>query len=161
MPDGTCMTAEAAPRIRKAWAVWVPWCDRSEIYYGPNAGKVRAEAWLSLSDSRDLRIIDVRVRRAGHRDQKLPPRHPIADHLTKGQLYCLLHAFGGNDCPYRAGNRDYFYATRDDPELVALTKHGLMKPMDGDRYGENMTYFVLTKLGKHVALSLVRTYRNA
>jgi hypothetical protein len=154
-------TTEAPPRIRKAWAVWAPWCDRSEIHYGPTAGKARAKAWRSLSDTRDLRITDLRVRRAAHRDQKLPARHPIADQLAQEETHCLLHAFGGNDCPYRAGNRDYFYTTRDDPPLVSLTKHGLMKPMDGDQWGANMTYFVLTKLGKHVALSLVRTYRDA
>lgn len=151
----------ATPRMRKAWAVWVPWSDRSDIFYGPTASKVRAEAWRSLSDVSDLRIIDLKVQRAAYRDQKLPARHPIADQLTKDELHCLLHAFGGNDCPYRAGNRDYFYTTRDDPPLVGLTRHGLMKPMDGDQWGENMTYFVLTKLGKLVARSLVRTYRDA
>ncbi len=160
MSEATSPT-EAPPRIRKAWAVRVPWHDGHMIYYGPSAGKVLEEAWRSLSDTRDLRIMDVRVLRAAYRDQKLPARHPIADQLTKEETHCLLHAFGGNDCPYRAGNRDYFYTTRDDPPLVGLTNHGLMKPMDGDQFGENMTYFVLTKLGKHVARSLVRTYRHA
>jgi hypothetical protein len=100
------------------------------------------------------------ARRAPECDVILPERSPVADLLSKEEAHCLLHAFGGNDDPIKAGYRDYFYTSRDDPPLVALAERGLMKPMDGDQWGENMTYFVLTPDGKNVALSMVPEYAH-
>lgn len=148
------------PRVRKAWEVRVRGYDQPCIYFAPTAGKARADAWRSLSDVSDVRIVDVTARRAPWRDVRLPARDPLADQLTDDERHCLLHAFGGNGDPIKAGNRDYFYTRRDDPPLVALASHGLMQPMEGDKWGEGMTYFVLTDAGKRVALSLVPEYRH-
>jgi len=35
-----------------------------------------------------------------------------------------------------------------------------MHPLDGDKWGDGMTYFVLTDAGKHVALSMVPEYHR-
>lgn len=146
-----------APRIRKAWEVRVLGYDDPCIFFAPTAGKARMDAWRSIDA--DIRVVDVFVRRAAEHDVPLPPRDPLADRLTDEERHCLLHAFGGNGDPIKAGKRDYFYTRRDDPPLVGLVQHGLMKPMDGDKWGEGMTYFVLTDAGKHVALSMVPEYR--
>jgi hypothetical protein len=146
-------------RIRKAWRVTIKGYDNSEIEYAPTAGKARVRAWHSVDNS-DIRIVDVVARRAPESDVILPPRSPVAGLLSAEEAHCLLHAFGGNDDPIKAGRRDYFYTRRDDPPLVALAERGLMAPTDGDKWGENMTYFILTEAGKHVALSMVPEYRK-
>lgn len=146
-------------RIRKAWRVTVRGYDASEIVYAPTAGKARVIAWRSV-DNGDVRIVDVVARRDEGNDKLLPERSPIADLLSKDEAHCLLHAFGGNGDPVKAGNRDYFYTRRDDPPLVSLAERGLMKPTPGEQWGENMTYFILTDEGKHVALSMVPEYAN-
>jgi hypothetical protein len=106
-----------------------------------------------------VRIVDVVALRADYADKILPDRSPVADLLSKEETHCLIHAFGGSN-PDTAGYRDYFYTRRDDPPLVALAERGLMKPMPGDQWGDNMTYFVLTTEGKSVALSITPEYRN-
>jgi len=145
-------------RIRKAWYCWVRGYDAPDIFFAPTAGNARVQAWRILSNVSDVRIVDVTARRAPERDVILPARDPRADALTKDERHCLLHAFGGDD-PMKAGKRDYFYTRRDDPPLVALASHGLMHPLDGDKWGDGMTYFVLTDAGKHVALSMMPEYR--
>ena len=91
----------------------------------------------------------------------LPYPAPVTDLLDDDARHCLLHSFGADQGdPIKAGYRDYFYTRRDDPPLVRLTELGLMKPMTGDKWGENMTYFVLTAAGKHAALSLVPEYKS-
>lgn len=158
--DQPAVTAQvSAPRIRKAWEVRVRGYGDPEFYFAPTAGKARVQAWHQMDSIR--RIVDITARRAPLRDVMLPARDPLADRLTDDERHCLLHAFGGNDDPIKAGKRDYFYTRRDDPPLVALAQHGLMKPMDGDQWGEGMTYFVLTQAGRHVALSLVPEYHHA
>lgn len=146
-------------RTRKAWRVTIKGYDASEIIYAPTAGKARSRAYSSI-DNGDVRIIDVVARRADYADVTLPDRSPVADLLSKDEAHCLLHAFGGNGDPVNAGKRDYFYTNRDDARLVALAERGLMKPMDGDKWGDGMTYFVMTPEGKNVALSMVPEYRK-
>lgn len=147
-------------RLRKAWMVTISCYDNFEIVYAPSAAKARSETWRTLSDG-NIRLMDITVRRHSSADVHLPLPDPLADQLNDDERHCLLHAYGA-DCgnPYKAGYRDYFYTHRDDPPLVSLTKHDLMKPMDGDKWGENMTYFILTTKGKHVALSLVPEYKT-
>lgn len=145
-------------RLRKAWEVRVKHYDAAEIVFAATAGKARSQVWHSLQDV--TRIVDITARRAPWRDVTLPVRHPLADKLTDNERHCLLHAFGGNGDPINAGYRGYFYTRRDDPPLVWLTRYGLMAPMEGDRFGDGMTYFVLTDQGRHVALSLVPEYRR-
>lgn len=149
----------ACGRLRKAWEVRVRGYDDPVTYFAPTAGKARMQAWRDL-DAPGHRIVDVTARRAPHLDVALPSRDPLVDRLTDEQRHCLLHAFGGNDDPIKAGRRDYFYTRRDDPPLVALAQRGLMKPIPGDQWGKGMTYFVLTDVGKRVALSMVPEYRD-
>ncbi len=146
-------------RLRKAWTVRVRGYADPATYFAPSAGKARVMAWREV-DIDGLRIIDVTAKRAPHLDVILPARDPLADRLTDEERHCLLHAFGGNGDPIKAGYRDHFYTRRDDPPLVALAGHGLMKPMPGEKWGEGMTYFVLTEEGKRVALSMVPEYRR-
>ena len=145
-------------RLRKAWRVRVKEYDDASIIYAPTAGKARMSIWHSL-DNGDIRIVDIVAHRAPECDVTLPARDPVADHLSADETHCLLHAFGAN-CgdPTKAGYRDYFYTRRDDPPLVALAERGLITPMLGDKWGNGMTYFVLTEDGKRVALSLVPEY---
>jgi hypothetical protein len=145
-------------RLRKAWRVRIKGYDSAETIFAPTAGKARVMAWRMV-DNGDIRIVDVVARRQPDYDVHLPVRDPIADVMSDDERDRLLHAFGA-DCgdPTKAGYRDYFYTHRDDPPLVSLTERGLMKPMPGDKWGENMTYFVLTTTGKRVALSLVPEY---
>ncbi len=147
-------------RLRKAWRISTPGLDSGSIMYGPDRSKVRYSAWLRLGDCfPDLKLIDVRVRRAAYADVKLPLKNPLADKLSADAKHCLLHAFGANSGDVtKAGHRDYFYTRRNDPPLVECENLGLMEPMKGDQWGEGMTYFVLTTLGKSVALSLTPEY---
>lgn len=106
-------------RRRKAWRVSVKGYDHSSIIHAPTAGKARMEVWYSVNDC-GVRIVDIMVRRAAESDVLLPPRSPIVDLMTKEEVGCLIHAFGG-DSPSHAGYRDYFYTSRDDPPLLSLT----------------------------------------
>ena len=144
-------------RIRKAWRVYVKDYDDPGIVYAPTAGKARVQIWRSLDDG-VTRIIDVTARRAPECDVRLPPRSPIADQLSKDQLHCLLHAFGGNGDVANAGKRDYFYTRHDDPPLLALCERGLMRVTADEAYGPGMAYFTLTQAGNDVALSCVPEY---
>lgn len=159
MAKNTREQTTPAPRVRKAWRVTIKGYDSSGIEFAPTAGKARVSAWRSI-DNGETRIVDVVARRAPESDVLLPVPDAETLSLPDDQRHCLLHAFGGNGDPAKAGNRDYFYTYRDDPPLVGLTERGLMKPMDGDKFGENMTYFVLTPAGKRAALSLVPEYRQ-
>lgn len=144
-------------RIRKAWRVWVEGYDDHEIFYAPCRSKAVIEAIRSTDQP--IKWIEVRAIRAPKYDMRLPARHALADVMTQNQTHCLLHAFGANERnPYKAGYRDYFYTNRDHPELCTLQSLGLMKPMEGDKWGEGMAYFVMTPFGKQVALSLVPEY---
>lgn len=144
-------------RIRKAWRVWVKGYDNPELFFAPTRGRAIKEA--RRSTDQQISWIDIRAIRAPESDVRLPARHQLAAEMTKNQIHCLLHAFGANErSPYKAGYRAYFYTNRDDPELCALQSLGLMKPMEGDKWGEGMTYFVMTSFGKQVALSLVPEY---
>ena len=149
-------------RLRKAWSVTVKGgCGMAEIVYAPSAGRARMDTFRTLSDVwSEVRVVDIVVRRAAERDVRLPDRDPIADQLSDAERNCLLHAFGADQGdPTKAGYRDYFYTRRDDPPLVALTDRSLMAPMSGDKWGKDMTYFVLTSEGKRVAESLLPEYR--
>lgn len=149
-------------RVRKAWEVRIRnWhgCPPS-TFYAPTQGKARYQAYLSAGDvCEGIRIVDFIVRRASWKDICLPERDPRADAMTDEEQHCLLHAYGADMIdPTKAGYRDYFYTSRDNPTLVSLWRQGLMEPMPGDKWGEGMTYFVMTRAGKDVALSLVPEY---
>lgn len=145
-------------RLRKAWEVRVRGYDEAATIFAPTAGKARMDAWRSLSDCGTIALIDIRVRRAPSRDVLLPVRDPLADLLSDDERHCLLHAFGGNADPLKAGYRCHFYTRRDDPPLVSLTNHGLMTPTECGQ--DEFIYFLLTEMGKRVALSLVPEYRS-
>lgn len=144
-------------RIRKAWRVSAKDYDGSSLIYAATAGKARMEIWRSADCG--LRVVDIIVRRAPESDVQLPDLDPIYETLTEEEIQCLMHAYGAdNGDPTKAGYRDYFYTRRDDPPLVMLAEKGLMSPMKEDLFGKNMTYFVLTDVGKRVALSMTPEY---
>lgn len=148
-----------AGRLRKAWEVRIEGYDDVAIIYAPTAGKARSDAWRQIDDS-STRIVDVVARRASWRDVVLPDREPIADEISDKARHCLMHAFGGNDDPIKAGYRSYYYTICDDPPLVELSRKGLMWPdyRNSSAYGE--ITFHMTARGKRVALSLVPEYRK-
>lgn len=144
-------------RLRKAWRVWVKGYDKPELFFAPTRGRAIKEA--RRSTDQQILWIEIRAIRSPDADIRLPMRHRLADEMNKEQMHCLLHSFGADSGnPYKAGYRDYFYTKRDDLELCALESLGLMNRMEGNKWGEGMTYFVMTPLGKQVALSLVPEY---
>ena len=148
-------------RQRKAWhASSEHWDSHPDnIEFGPSAGKVRYQVWLSATECRDFPITDIRVRRAPERDVFLPQEHPIVQDLSKDEIHCLLHAYGGTG--RRSGNRDYFYTHQGDLPLVRLVEMGLMTmhPTPSRFSGDHdMAYFILNWMGKQVCLSLQPTY---
>jgi len=145
-------------RLRKAWDVSIGEYP-GQTYFAPTAGKARVQALNDLSDcGGTYRLIDIRAVRARHFDVKLPERHPLADDLSAEETHCLLHAYGANDDPVKAGYRSYFFTSRNDPTLCALTECGLMLP-NKTAPNEADTYFHMTELGVLVASSLVPEYR--
>ena len=149
-------------RPRLAWRVTIRNYDNSEIIYGKNEHKVRAKALNYLCNDSDVNLSDITATREYSADVQLPMLDPIVADMSPEEKHCLLHSYGyskGMD-PTKAGYRDYFYTRLDDIPLVALTERKLMKPMKGDQWGENMTYFVLTPKGKQVALSMIPAYEE-
>ncbi len=145
-------------RLRKAWIVTVKGYDKSVTYYAATAGKARMQAWYSI-DSDTVRIVDIVVRRNAAADVLLPAPGPIALSLSDPESRALLHAFGANDVdPTKAGYRDYFYTSPDDPTLCSLASRGLMKAPAGDKWDDGMGYFILTQEGREAALSLTPLY---
>src|SRR6185437_11855631 len=104
----------------------------------------------------DTTLIEIEVKRAAHADVRLPLRHPLADKLSDEATHCLLHAYGSNRDPYKAGYRNHFYTRRDDPHLVECEILGLVDTSAG--WYEGMAFFLLTELGRNVALSLAPEY---
>lgn len=163
VPASPCITHikqdPLAHRLRKAWAASVAGYP-SQTYFAPSAAKARYAAYLDLSDANDsYRLTDIRVVRARQFDVCLPCRHPVADTLTSGETSCLLHAYGANDDPLKAGGRSHFFTSFDDTRLCSLTGKGLMRPRK-NALSDTEGYFYLTELGKLVALSLVPEYRT-
>lgn len=145
-----------ATRLRKAWNVSVRGYDHTETYFAPTAGKARMMAFYRAED---VSVVHITVRRQKASDVHLPARDPMADEMSDAEIHCLLHAFGanGND-PTKAGYRDYFYTSRNDPVLCALAQRGLMTPNSQDKWEDGMTYFIMTDRGKQIAMSLVPEY---
>lgn len=146
-------------RLRKAWEVRIDGYDEPAIIYAATAGKARSQAWREIEDC-GIRIVDVVARRAAWRDVVLPIRDLVADEISDKARHCLLHAFGGNDDPIKAGYRSYFYTIADDPPLVELSRKGLMWPDYRNSSANGEVTFHMTERGKRVALSLVPEYRR-
>lgn len=143
-------------RIRKAWRVTIRGYDDSDVFFAPTRQAARKAAYQCVDSATWLDVSAVRCPEA---DVELPARHKLADELSAKEKDALLHSFGVTCGDVtKAGYRDYFYTSRDDEVLCALTDRGLMKPSDGDRFGENMTYFIGTDLGREVAMSMCPRY---
>lgn len=147
-------------RIRKAWRAWPRGWDTSDIVYAPTASAARVAAWTAISQVFDIKRSDVQVERARDQDVRLPPPDPIVADLSDEERHCLLHAFGATTDPEKAGYRGYFCTHPDDPPLVSLASHGLMELAKSSFLPEDTALFVLTKRGRHVALSLTPAYRR-
>ena len=144
-------------RLRKSWRIFVKGYDNPELFFAPTRGRAIKEA--RQSTSQQILWRDVRAIRAPESDVRLPLRHQLADEMTKEQTHCLLHSFGANENnPYKAGWRDYFFTRRNDPDLCALERLGLMRPKGSALCEDGEVYFIMTDLGKQVALSLVPEY---
>jgi hypothetical protein len=144
-------------RTRKAWLVTIKDYDNPQIVYAPTAGMARSKAWRSIEGD-NLRIVDLVARRAEFHDHNLPDLHELVYKLSEYEKETLLHAFGADGNPEKAGYRDYYYTNHDHPTMGILVNWGLMSILPGNNYGEGMTYFVLTEFGKEVTLSMVSEY---
>lgn len=144
-------------RIRKAWTVRVAWWDEDDscTLYGPSASKVRSKVQRDVDG---VTFADITVRRCKERDITLPVPDEIALGLTPKERHALLHAHGST-CGdvMKAGFRDYFYTSANDPVLCSLVEKGLMR-RTGKGWGDESVYFVTTDAGKHCANSLTPEY---
>lgn len=148
-------------RLRKAWRVRSPWQEswQGEIIFSPTASKARYQGYLSASEhDDDLKIIDMRATRAPFDDVTLPDRHELANSISPKALECLLHATGANE-PWRApsGNRNYFYTSANDPQMIELMQQGLMENTKRG-WEAGHVYFRATALGLTVAKSCEPLY---
>lgn len=152
------------PRIRKAWAVWVRggWPGEHTTVFASTAWKARYAAYLGWDWRPYLKITDIRVRRAAHRDIRLPPLHRLVADLTPQQRQIVSHAYGRD----RNGNgyRSHYCTAPGNVDLLRLSwEYGLFTGPHGERaYGDTDpwvgAFFYLTELGKHVAASMLPTY---
>lgn len=144
-------------RTRKAWTVRVAWWDGdySCTLYGPSASKVRSKVHRDVDG---VTFADITVRRCQEHDITLPVPDEIALGLTPKERHALLHAHGST-CGdvMKAGFRDYFYTSANDPVLCSLAEKGLMR-RTGKGWGDESVYFVTTDAGKHCANSLTPEY---
>lgn len=157
-------------RQRKAWRVWFTWQDswtRQDVIYAPTGDKAKAELVRRARDT-DYSTNHwgcVRARRWPEKDVFLPDLHPVAERLTPKQRHIVLHAFGGDRM--RTGFREHFVTHPGHLDLLKLAwEEGLFSgphnhPGDGRRSLDgtpDSSCFLLTRLGKEVALSMVATY---
>lgn len=144
-------------RIRKAWTVSVAWWDdgHSCTLYGPSASKVCSKVHRDVDGAT---FADITVRRCKKKDIILPAPDEIALGLTPKERDALLHAHGST-CGdvMKAGFRDYFYTSANDPVLCSLAEKGLMRST-GKGWGNESVYFVTTDAGKRCANSLTPEY---
>jgi hypothetical protein len=147
-------------RIRKAWFVKARDYDDGDTVFAPSGGKARYQLLLRLRDiDAEATFADIVAQRARWADVHLPAPAPIVSELTDQERRALLHSFGFNSHhPEKAGYRNHYCTTPDDPVLVSLSKRGLMKPMGQGTAGRGLVYFLLTDVGRDVALSMVPEY---
>lgn len=124
--------------------------------YAPTYSAARYDMFYNLSDAWSINFKDFlrmrpSIKRAPWNDVELPERHTLASVLTKEQLHCVVHAFGGSSI--KAGYRDYFYGQADDRDLCRCADLGLFTRCEVNTasHGRDMAYFMLTPLGKEVA----------
>lgn len=151
------------PRIRKAWLATVEGTLGSSPIYAPHRSRAMSELYYQLGDVFGWTFKEVlakaRVHRAPWLDQTLKARHPLTDHLTPEILHCVVHAYGGTGL--KAGYRDHFYTSDQDPVMKAAYYHGLFtmyrvdKRLACDRVS---IMYELTDLGKNVAAGEAQHY---
>lgn len=162
---------DAPHRVRLAWAIRTTShgiSDAPDIRFAPTRGKARASIISDMRDAWNCDWIDAAkeitsIRRAHERDIILPRRHHLARILKPEVLDIVVHAYGGRGV--KAGYRDYFFTSNDDPDLRALVDAGLFRI--GQTYprernpDQAMTYFHLTDLGRLVAAGEQPAYPDA
>lgn len=153
-------------RIRKAWDVWPDWADDGERdhVFAENSGKARSMAYRRWNDCTSVKMTEINVRRAKHKDVALPHEHRLVADLTSKQRNMVAHAFGCD----RHGNgyRDHYCTAPSDRDMLRLAwEFGLFSGPFGEKaYGDTGiwcgTFFYLTALGKEVAASMLPTYTD-
>lgn len=125
--------------------------------YAPSAAAARSDLYRRLADCWSLtfrEFLEMRIfwTRRPSEDITLPDRHPLTADLAPDDLHVVTHAFGGT-WP-KAGWRDHFFTSADDPQLTRLTALGLFVRgpiLDSRIYPSGSAYFTLTSLGRAVA----------
>lgn len=155
--------SSSSDRIAKAWRVRPIWSDDDDIVYAETAGKARYQLKLDLDDP-DLTFQEIAVRRAKQHDKRLPAPHRLVAELSENERHIILHAFGA-DARINPGCRNHYCAHAGDGTLLRLAwELGLFSGPYGEQpYGGSLpwsgVFFYLTELGRHVALSMMPTYR--
>ena len=149
-------------RLRKAYEVEIDGYDDASIYHAPTPSKAKGQALAVLMefdiDPRKT-FMAMRVRRAKHRDIRLPNEHRLVAELTREEQQIVSHAFGEN------GHRDHYCTDPGDRNLLRLSwELGLFHGPFGERsYGATPgwcgAFFYLTGLGRTVARSMMPTYQ--
>lgn len=148
----------------KAFECWISGNeDEPEIRLASTASKARAAYWRYLGDCcPDLKIHEVRVRRAPSHDMTFPdvPSDVVA--LSERERDILLHTFGcgAHIQPDQWGFRNHYCCDPKEPMLNKLVGMGLMTGPHGvDEAGQTPGwvggFFYLTDAGKTAAWSLI------
>lgn len=157
--------------IKKAWKCIMPeeqWGNLSHspsIVYAETRSKARyrfnIENEFEWSDP--CGFIFIKVKRSKENDLYAPKNEAILGDLTENQIKIISHANGNQRCP---GNRDYYYCSSKNKDLLRLVELGLMigpQHTDSGMIYPGNGYFYLTQSGKKAAFSLLprmQTYYN-
>ena len=143
--------------FQRAFEVLPPWYEWGQatpsIRYGKSIQEVKEGA--EFED-----IEETKVRRCPEHDLFAPLPDPCLDGVPHHQQGIIAHANGNDTSSY--GFRDYYCASKEDPDLLSLVDKGLMS---GPVYSEgalpnNLAYFYLTKQGRQAARSLLPRRRG-
>jgi hypothetical protein len=153
-------------RLRKAWVAHPKWSKSGDgdVFFAESSSKARYLARLEWSDTLDIKITQIRVLRAKHRDVILPDQHCLVAELTQKQRHMVAHAFGCDR--HGNGHRDHYCTRPGNLDMLRLAwEFGLFRgPYGEGAYGETPgwcgAFFYLTDLGKLVAASMLPTYEG-
>lgn len=156
-------------RISKAWRCRIKGhkygINEGDIHYGATAGAARYAFMRSL-DWDDIEFKDITAHRVEYEDRILPQPHRLVAELSEDERHIISHAYGAGS--REPGYRDHYCTHPGDMRLFRLAHEldlfsgpfGKSGYLDEGNYWAGVFYY-LTDLGKHVARSMMPTYRGA
>ena len=150
---------------KRAWRGALDWADHGlscsedhtgyDVVYAETRSKARYLFSLKW-DFEDSSWINIKVKRSPENDLYEPKPVEILSKLTDEQKKVIAHSNGNSD--NFPGNRDNYYCSAKDPDLLKLVS---LKLMIGPQHvGNKMLlpgngYFYLTETGKEAAFSML------